>query len=112
MRRNRTTPFLILDDLLSLREKHGRAFTLQGISRLCAFFLDGSKYSREKEYRALFKAWPGVPELPQPIGTGPKSYVEFPLGKTVAGYTFRVTEVQANTRPNIPDNYTFIQRQG
>jgi hypothetical protein len=102
-------PIPLLNDLTSiLRQKHGREFVLQGISRLCAFYLDGQKYSREKEYRALFKSWPELPPLP--VGSGPSSYVEVPLRTTTGGYKFSVTEVHASTRPNVPSCYSFRQR--
>ncbi len=104
------TPIPLLTDLIStIRQQHMREFVLQGISRLCAFYLCGQSYSREKEYRALFKTWPGVG--PQPVGTGPTSYVEVPLNqKTDFGYTFQITEVHARTRPNMPNHYSFTQR--
>ena len=103
-------PIPLLTDLVStIRQRHGREFVLQGISRLCAFYLSGQTYSREREYRALFKAWPDVG--PQPVGTGPTSYVEVPLNQmTDFGYEFRITEVHASTRPNMPDHYCFNQR--
>lgn len=44
-------PIPVLIDLISiLRQQHGREFVLQGISRLCAFYLCGQTYAREKEY--------------------------------------------------------------
>lgn len=49
----RTIP-LLMDLISAVRQQHGREFVLQGISRLCAFYLCGQRYSREKEYRALF----------------------------------------------------------
>ena len=103
-------PIPLLTDLVStIRQRHGREFVLQGISRLCAFYLCGQTYSREKEYRALFKAWPDFGT--QPVGTGPTSYVEVPLNKmTDSGYEFRITEVHSSTRPNMPDHYCFNQR--
>mgnify|MGYP000894222449 FL=1 len=104
------TPIPLLTDLVStIRQQHGREFVLQGISRLCAFYLCGQTYSREKEYRALFKTWPDFG--PQPVGTGPTSYVEVPLNQmTDFGNKFRITEVHASTRPNMPDHYCFSQR--
>jgi len=104
------TPIPLLTDLIStIRQQHGREFVLQGISRLCAFYLCGQSYSREKEYRALFKTWPDIG--PQPVGTGPTSYVEVPLNQmTDFGYEFRVTEVHASTRPNMPSQYAFSPR--
>ena len=104
------TPIPLLTDLVStIRQQYGREFILQGISKLCAFYLCGQTYSREKEYRALFKTWPD--SGPQPIGIGPTSYVEFPLNKmTDTGYEFRITEVHSSTRPNMPDHYCFNQR--
>lgn len=103
-------PIPVLNDLVStLRVQHGREFVLQGISRLCAFYLCGATYGREKEYRALYKTWPECG--PQATGSGPNSYVEIPLGQmTDHGYLFRVIEVFASTRPNMPDRYPFIQR--
>jgi hypothetical protein len=100
----------LLTDLIStIRQQYGREFVLQGISRLCAFYLCGQSYSREREYRALFKTWPDVG--PQPVGTGPTSYVEVPLNQmTDFGYEFHVTEVHASTRPNMPSYYAFTQR--
>ena len=104
------TPIPLLTELIStLRRQHSREFVLQGISRLCSFYLCGQSYSREKEYRALFKTWPDVG--PQPVGTGPTSYVEIPLNQMAdLGYEFRITEVHASSRPNMPTNYTFSQR--
>src|SRR6218665_953099 len=104
------TPIPLLTDLIStIRQQHGREFVLQGISRLCAFYLCGQSYSREKEYRALFKTWPDIG--PQPVGTRPTSYVEVPLNQmTDFGYEFRVTEVHASTRPNMPSQYAFSPR--
>lgn len=103
-------PISLLTDLISiLRQKHSREFVLQGMSRLCAFYLCGQSYSREKEYRALFKTWPDLG--PQPVGTGPTSYLEIPLNiRTDLGYEFKITEVHASTRPSMPSNYTFSQR--
>lgn len=104
------TPIPLLQDLIStVRQNHGREFILQGISRLCAFYLCGQSYSREKEYRVLFKTWPGFGQ--QPVGTGATSYVEIPLNQmTACGYEFLITEVHASTRPNMPKDYTFSQR--
>lgn len=92
-----------------IRQRHGREFVLQGISRLRAFYLSGQSYSREKEYRVLFKTWPDVG--PQSVGTGPTSFVEVPLNQmTDLGYEFRITEVHASARPKMPDHYRFSQR--
>ncbi len=104
------TPIPLLIDLISMiRQQHGREFVLQGISRLCAFYLCGQSYSREKEYRALFKTWPDVG--PQSTGAGPTSFVEVPLNQmTDFGYEFRITEVHASARPKMPDHYRFTQR--
>lgn len=103
-------PIPLLIDLIStLRQEYGREFVLQGISRLCAFYLCGQTYSQEKEYRALFKTWPEVG--PQPVGSGATSYVEVPLNQmTDVGYELRITEVHATSRPVMPSNYTFSQR--
>ncbi len=107
---NRGEPIQLLADLTStLREKHGREFVLQGMSRLCAFYLNGQDYSREKEYRILYRTWPG--EGPQPKGSGRDVYVELPINqKTILGYEIGITEVHANTRPNMPDCYVFSKR--
>lgn len=103
-------PIPVLAELATtLRQKHGREFLLRGISRLCAFYLCGCTYGREMEYRALYKSWPE--SGPQPVGIGPRSYVEVPLGRmTEVGFKLRVIEVAANSRPRMPDHYTFIQR--
>lgn len=103
-------PIPLLTDLISiLRYKHSREFVLQGISRLCSFYLCGQSYSREKEYRALFKTWPGIG--PQPVGKGSSSHLEIPLNQmTDSGYEFHITEVHASTQPSMPSNYTFSQR--
>lgn len=104
------TPIPVLADLIStVRQNHGREFILSGISRLCAFYLSSS-YGQENEYRALFKTYPDWG--PQPVGNGPGSFVEVPLNqKTPHGFEFRVAEVHARTRPNMPDQYIFSQRE-
>jgi hypothetical protein len=103
-------PLPLLKDLMStIRQQHGREFVLQGISRLCSFYLCGQSYAREKEYRTLFKAWPDVG--PQVVGTGPTSYINIPLNQmTELGYEFHVTEVHARTPPSMPSHYTFSRR--
>ena len=105
------SPIPLLDELIAVvRRNHEREFVLQGISRLCAFYLCGQKYSREKEYRALFKSWPEVGV--QPVGSGPDSYIEVPLNRmTDVGYEFRITEFHANSPPIMPDHYIFSQRK-
>lgn len=106
----RGEPIQLMVDLTStLRRKYGREFVLQGMSRLCAFYLNGQEYGREKEYRILYKTWPD--EGPQPQGSGRDSYVELPINqKTNLGYEICITEVNAETRPNIPDGYVFSKR--
>ncbi len=103
-------PISLLNELiLTLRNTHSREFVLKGISRLCAFYLCGQSYGHEKEYRALFKIWPGIG--PQPVGKGSSSYLKIPLNQMAApGYKFHITEVHTNTRPNMPSDYTFSQR--
>jgi hypothetical protein len=103
-------PIPVLADLIStIRQNHRREFILKGISRFCAFYL-ASSYAHENEYRALFKADPGGG--PQPMGTGPSSFMEVPLNHaTPHGFEFRVTEVHARSRPNMPDHYPFSQRE-
>jgi hypothetical protein len=104
------TPIPVFADLTStIRLNHGREFISSGISRLCAFYL-ASSYARENEYRALFKAYPDWG--PQPVGNGPSSFIEVPLNQaTPYGFEFRVTEVHARSRPNMPDQFTFSQRE-
>jgi hypothetical protein len=100
---------LLAEMCASIRQKHGREFILNHISTLCSFYLCGKNYRREKEYRALFKSWPEFG--PQPVGRGPSSYIEVPLNQeTELGYEFRITEVHARDRPNMPGHYTFSQR--
>lgn len=103
-------PIPLLADLVStIRQKYSREFVLQGISRLCAFYLCGQSYSREKEYRLLYKSWPEFG--PQPVGMGQSAYVELPLNQmSECGYQLRITEVHARTRPNMPDQYSFSPR--
>ncbi len=103
-------PIPVLAELTTtIRQKHGREFVLQGISRLCAFYLCGRTYGKEKEYRALYKTWPECG--PQPVGVGPTSYLDVPLDRMAeSGYLLQVREVVANSRPKMPGHYTFIQR--
>ncbi len=103
-------PIPLLFELAStIRQRHKREFILGGISRLCAFYLCGKKWAHEQEYRALFKSWPDGET--QPNGSGPNSYIEVPLNQmTDVGYEFRVVEVHAHYRPNIPNCYPFSKR--
>lgn len=67
----------IVEDINAVLRNHGIA--------------GASAYGREKEYRLICKTWKEIG--PQPIGTGPSSYVEI-------GYKLDVLEVCANSRPS------------
>lgn len=112
--KNEGKPIALLDDLNKCIQKRcGRRYLLQGVSRLCAFYLPGKKYKRENEYRALFKVFKDVvgPDLKTEKGI---SFIEVPLNEDhqKTGYKFEVIEVFANDRPNMPDSYTFAKRGG
>jgi len=112
--KNEGKPIALLDDLNKCIQKRcGRRYLLQGVSRLCAFYLPGKKYKRENEYRALFKVFKDVvgPDLKTEKGI---SFIEVPLNEDhqKTGYKFEVIEVCANDRPNMPDSYTFAKRGG
>lgn len=105
-------PIALIRDLASaIRSNNGRHFILQGISRLCAFYLCGRTYGRENELRALVKIWPDLG--PKPKGAGAHSYIEMPLDEMVdeIGFHLKITEVNA-TSPleNMPFGCTFNQR--
>lgn len=104
-------PIPLISGLVNLiREKHGREFILKGISRLCSFYLSGHDYGIENELRVLHRTWEGFG--PQPIGQGPDSYIELPLGAmSDCGYRIDVLEVQSRTRPSMPSHFVFSSRQ-
>lgn len=105
----RGRPIPLLADLSSMvRSQFNRQFVLKGMSRLCAFYLQGG-FAREREYRAMHRVW--EPYGPQPVVTGANSYIEIPLGSPGdCGYEFYLTEVHAETRPNMPNRYAFSMR--
>jgi hypothetical protein len=112
--KNEGKPIALLDDLNKCIQKScARSYSLQGVSRLCAFYLPGKKYKREKEYRALFKVFDDVsgPDVKSENGI---TFIEAPLNEDQqkTGYKFEVIEVCANDRPNMPDSYTFAKRGG
>jgi hypothetical protein len=102
-------PIKLLSDVTTLiRERFNREFCLAGISRLCAFYLPGSKYGREKEYRLLHRVWDD--SGPQPIGHGPQSYIEMPFGTPTVGYTLKLTQVCGNEQPTFATGVPFAFR--
>jgi len=103
-------PIRVLSELTRcIREKYGRAFILNGISRLCSFYLSGEKFAKENEIRCLYRVWEGVG--PQPKGNAADSYVELPLNaKSEFGYQLTVTEVHTATPINVPSTYPFSKR--
>ena len=104
-------PIGLLNDLVScVRDNHNREFILNGISRLCSFYLSGKDYGIENEYRMLHRVWDGFG--PQPVGIGENSYIELPLGTmTQCGYKLDITEVHSVTKPTMPASYVFSQRK-
>lgn len=106
-----SVPIPLISDLVStVRQKHGREFILKGISRICSFYLSGQDYGIENELRVLHRTWDGFG--PQPVGQGPDSYIELPIGTmSECGYRIDVLEVQARTRPSIPSSFAFSSRQ-
>jgi hypothetical protein len=104
-------PIPLIFDLASvIRNKHGREFILKGISRICSFYLSGEDYGIENEVRALYRVWDG--SGPQPIGSGPCSYLELPLGvMSDSGYRIDVLEVQSRVKPTMPESFSFSQRK-
>jgi hypothetical protein len=112
--KNEGKPIALLGDLSKrIHARCGRRYLLQGVSRLCAFYLPGKKYERENEYRALFKIGEGVvdPDIKSENGI---SYIEVPISEDhqKTGYKFEIIEVCANDRPNMPDFYAFTKRGG
>ena len=103
-------PIPILDDLVrTVKANHGLEFVMKGISRLCAFYLCGQDYGIEKELRILHRVWGN--QAPQPFGSGSAAYLEIPLGAmSEVGYQLEVLEVQASTKPAMPDKYHFSMR--
>ena len=105
------TPIPLISDLVNIvRQNHGREFILKGISRLCSFYLSGCDYGIENELRMLHRTWEGFG--PQPIGQGPGSYIELPMGAmSECGYRIDVLEVKSSTRPSMPSSFIFSSRQ-
>lgn len=103
-------PILLLSELTKcIREKYNREFILKGISRLCSFYLSGTDYGIENEYRALYRVWEGFG--PQPKNDGTHSYIELPLDEmSECGYRLNIVEVQANKKPAMPNSYAFSKR--
>jgi hypothetical protein len=102
-------PINLLSDVVTLiRERINREFSLAGISRLCAFYLPGSKYGREKEYRLLHRVWDH--SGPQPIGHGPNSYIEIPFGTPTVGYSLKITQVCGYEQPTFATGVPFVFR--
>lgn len=106
----RGRPVPLLAELSSrVRDEFERDFILAGISRLCSFYLPGEDYEQEQEYRMLYRSWEGFG--PQPVGSGPTSYIELPLADmSDAGYEIHVLEVCADQRPHIPGAIPFVKR--
>ena len=101
---------LLSELITTIRDKYNVRFVLGGISRMCAFYLDGEDFGIENEYRLLYKVWPGFRQ--QPVTVGADSFIDLPLDGSMAkcGYSLTVREVQANERPDIPHSFTFSQR--
>lgn len=107
---NPDEPVQLLADLAgSIMQNHNRHFILTGISRMCAFYLPGSSYACEHEMRMLYKR---VDDFgPQPIGTGPLSYIEVPIGiDNGTGYNIRIVEACSTTCPSMPSSIRFTHR--
>jgi len=103
-------PIHLLADIVTLvRERFDRQFYLSGLSRLCSFYLPGSKYSREKEYRLLYRIWDD--SGPQQVGCGRESYIEMPFSIPTAGYTIKITQVCGNDQPRFKTGVPFVFRQ-
>lgn len=104
-------PIPLLYELTELiRKNYGLEFVLKGISRLCSFYLSGD-YSSENEYRTLHRTWEGG-EI-QPKGEGSNSFIEIPLNQmSKCGYKFKITEVHANEKIDMPASYLFSKREG
>jgi hypothetical protein len=105
------SPIPVLAELAAtILSKYQKHLVVSGISRLCAFYLPGKDYGKEKEYRLLCKTWDGIGPLP--IGRGLGSYVEIPLGKmNDTGYRLDVIDVCSNSRPDMPSDYGFTTRR-
>lgn len=105
------TPIPLISDLVNIvRQNHSREFILKGVSRLCSFYLSGHDYGIENELRMLHRTWEG--SGPQPIGHGPGSYIELPIGAmSECGYRIDVLEVQSRTRPSMPSSFIFSSRK-
>lgn len=103
-------PIPLISNLVNIvRQNHGREFILTGLSRLCSFYLSGHDYGIENELRMLHRTWEGVGL--QPIGQGPGSYIELPIGAmSECGYRIDVLEVQSRTRPFMPSSFIFSSR--
>jgi hypothetical protein len=104
-------PIQLLNDMVTtINKKYNVKFILGGISRMCAFYLDGEDFDIENEYRMLYKVWPDFRQ--QPVTSGGESFVEIPLGGAIAdcGYGITVTEVQALDCPSMPAGYNFSKR--
>lgn len=103
-------PIPVLDQLTkSILNKFAREFILKGISRLCSFYLCGTTYGKEREYRMLHRVWENFG--PQPTGSGSTSYIELPLDTiTECGYRLKVVEVHSCDRPRMPATYLFSKR--
>lgn len=105
------TPIPLISDLANIvRQNYGRELILKGVSRLCSFYLSGHDYGIENELRVLHRTW--EESGPQPIGQGPSSYIELPIGAmSQCGYRIDVLEVQSRTRPSMPSSFIFSSRQ-
>jgi hypothetical protein len=97
-----------LNNLIAI--KYNRIFVMHGISRLCCFYLPGSKYSKEMEYRLLLKAYDD--SIINKGNDGYYEYIQLPINNDFNyGYKLSLLDVCSNERPNIPDNITFYQRK-
>lgn len=103
-------PIPVLAKLFNLvQEKYNKSFILKGISRLCAFYLPGSKYGIEEEVRMLYKVFKDFG--PQPVIDSEWPYIELSLGvMSKFGYMLEITEVHSLTRPDMPNKYKFSAR--
>jgi hypothetical protein len=102
--KNEGKPLSLLNEITTaVKTKYGRSFILNGISRLCAFYLSSS-FKLENEYRILFK-------YQQSCGVdikndGTHNYVELPLNTmNSTGYMIEILEIETNESLTIPDNF-------
>ena len=102
-------PIPLLNDISKmLAIDYNRVFFLEGMSRICSYYLT-KKYKIELEYRMLYKKFDGFG--PNVMNDGDYDYIDQKFGVTTeAGYMLELLEVQSNANLKVLSGINLIKR--